>query len=136
MSSEASRRRGYIRSMDGWWRRDPFFVRYMAREATALLVVAYAVVLLVGLIRLAQGEAAYNAWLDALSTPWSLALHALLLVVFVYHTWSWFLIMPKTMPLMFVEGGKVPAAVITGAGLVVAAVCCLALVVAVKLFAP
>ena len=136
MSAETNRPRGYIRPMSGWWRRDPYFVRYMAREATAVLVAAYAFVLLVGLIRLAQGEAEYHAWLDALSRPWSLALHALLLVVFVYHTWSWFQIMPKTMPLMFVEGRKVPAAVITGAGLAVAAVCCLALVVAVKLVAP
>lgn len=136
MSSQASRRRGYVRSMDGWWRRDPFFVRYMIRETTAVLVVVYAIVLLCGLISLARGQAAYDGWLAALASPWSLALHALLLAGFVYHTWSWFLIMPKTMPLMFVEGRKVPAAVITGAGLVVATVCCLALVVAVKLVAP
>ena len=135
MSSEAGRPRGYVRSMDGWWRRDPYFVRYMAREATAVLVAAYAFVLLAGLICLARGEASYNAWLDALSSPWSLALHVLLLVVFVYHTWSWFLIMPKTMPLMFVQGKKLPAAVITGVGLAAATVCCLALVVAVKLVA-
>jgi fumarate reductase subunit C len=122
--------------MNGWWRRDPYFVRYMAREATAVLVAVYAVVLLVGLICLARGEAAYGAWLATLSTPWSLALHALLLVVFVYHTWSWFLIMPKTMPLMFAHGKKVSAAVITGIGLAAATVCCLALVVAVKLVAP
>ena len=136
MSSSTNRPRGYVRSMDGWWHRDPFFVRYMIRESTAVLVAVYAVVLLVGVICLARGEAANNAWLDALSRPWSLALHVVLLVVFVYHTWSWFQIMPKTMPLMFVHGRKVPAAVITGAGLAVAAVCCLALVVAVKLVAP
>jgi fumarate reductase subunit C len=136
MSAETNRPQGYVRSMDGWWRRDPFFIRYMIREITAVLVVAYAVVLLVGLIRLAQGEAAYNAWLDALSSPWSLALHAVLLVGFVYHTWSWFQIMPKTMPLIFVQGKKVSAAVITGTGLTVAALACLALVVAVKLVAP
>ena len=135
MSSGADRPRGYIRSMDGWWRRDPFFVRYMAREATAVLVAVYAFVLLVGLLCLARGEAEYNAWLDALSRPWSLALHVVLLVVFVYHTWSWFLIMPKTMPLLFAGGKKVPGAVITGAGLAVATVCCLALVVAAKLVA-
>ena len=136
MSGDANRPRGYIRSMDGWWRRDPFFVRYMIREVTAVLVAIYAVVLLIGLICLAQGEAAYGAWRAALSSPWSLALHVLLLVGFVYHTWSWFLIMPKTMPLLFVQGKKVSAAVITGTGLAVAAVVCLALVVAVKVLAP
>jgi fumarate reductase subunit C len=136
MTAETNRPRGYVRSMDGWWRRNPYFVRYMAREATAVLVAAYAFVLLIGLICLARGEAGYDAWLDALSKPWSLALHVLLLVVFVYHTWSWFQIMPKTMPLLFVEGRKVPSAVITGAGLAAAAVCCLALVVAAKVVVP
>jgi fumarate reductase subunit C len=136
MSTETSRPRGYIRPMNGWWRRDPFFVRYMIRETTAVLVVAYAVVLLCGLINLARGEAAYDRWLAALASPWSLALHALLLAGFVYHTWSWFLIMPKTMPLLFVGGRKVAPAVITGAGLAIATIICLALIVAVKLVAP
>ena len=44
--------RTYVRPMDGWWRRDPFFVRYMAREATAVFVVVYALILLAGVIRL------------------------------------------------------------------------------------
>ena len=135
MSPGTNRPNGYVRSMDGWWRRDPFFVRYMIRETTAVLVVVYAIVLLVGLICLARGEAAYDAWLAALSTPWSLALHVLLLVGFVYHTWSWFQIMPKTMPLMFVEGRKVSAAMITGIGLAAAALACVALLVVVKLVA-
>ena len=29
-----SNRRPYVRSMDGWWKRDAYFVRYMAREVT------------------------------------------------------------------------------------------------------
>ena len=60
-------RRPYVRPMQGWWRRDPFFVRYMVREATALSSsLVYAIVLLVGVVRLAQGEAAWNGWLAAL----------------------------------------------------------------------
>jgi fumarate reductase subunit C len=34
------KRTAYLRPMRGWWRRDPFFVRYMVREATALAVLA------------------------------------------------------------------------------------------------
>ena len=43
-----SARRPYVRSMDGWWRRNPFFTVYMIREGTAVLVVnvfAYTVLL-------------------------------------------------------------------------------------------
>ena len=131
-----SKRRPYVRSMDGWWRRNPYFVRYMIREATAVLVLGYAVVLLVGVIRLAQGEAAYNAWLEALRTPLSLAFHAVLLVGFLYHTWSWFSIMPKTMPMILVGGKRLQPAVITGTGLVISAVLCGVLFLIVMGMAP
>lgn len=116
-----SGRRPYVRPMDGWWRRDPFFIRYMIREATAVLVVAYATVLLLGVIRLAQGESAYDGWLAALRSPWSIAFHLVLLAGFIYHTWSWFRIMPKTMPSIVVGGKKLQPAVITAVGLAAAA---------------
>ena len=122
-----SARRPYVRSMDGWWRHNPYFIVYMIREGTAVLVVAYAVVLLFGVVRLAQGEVAYNGWLTALQSPWSLAFHLVLLVSFIYHTWSWFRIMPKTMPMILIGGKKLQPAVIIAVGLAVAAVACVAL---------
>ena len=127
-----SGRRPYVRSMDGWWRRDAYFIRYMAREVTAVFVAAYAAVLLVGLVRLGQGEAAFNAWLQALKSPLSLLFHLILLATFIYHTWSWFRIMPKTMPLIFVGTRRVPAAAITGAGLAAAFAACVAVFVFVR----
>ena len=117
-----SARRPYMRPMDGWWRTNPFFIRYMIREATAVLVVAYATVLLFGVIRLAQGESAYDAWLASLRSPWSVAFHIVLLANFVYHTWSWFQVMPKTMPIIVMRGKRLQPAVITAAGLLAAAV--------------
>src|SRR5205814_369385 len=90
MNRKAVVRGPYVRPMQGWWRRDPFFVRYMVREATALAVLAYAIVLMIGVLRLAQGESAWNRWLDALQTPWSMALHLVLLVAFAVHAKSWF----------------------------------------------
>jgi len=109
-------RKAYVRPMSGWWRRDPFFVRYMVREATAVAVLVYAIVLTVGVVRLAQGEAAWNGWLQALRSPWSLLLHAVLLVSMFVHAKSWFEIMPKTMPMMVIGGRRVSAAVITRSG--------------------
>lgn len=121
-----SNRRPYVRSMDGWWRRDAYFMRYMAREVTAVFVAAYATVLLVGLVRLSQGEAAFNAWLQALKSTPSLLFHLILLATFVYHTWSWFNIMPKTLPMIFVGGKRLQPGTITGTGLAAAVVGCLA----------
>lgn len=110
-------RRTYVRTMDGWWRRDPFFIGYMAREATAVFVVIYAVVLLVTLARLAQGQESFDDWTAKLASTPSLVLHAILLVAFLYHTWSWFRIMPKTMPPIFIAGHRLGAAMITAVGL-------------------
>ena len=116
MNGKSTARRPYVRPMAGWWRRDPFFLRYMVREATALAVLAYAVVLTLGVVRLAQGEAAWNGWLDALRSPASLLLHAVLLVAMFVHAKSWFEIMPKTMPMLFVGGRRVAASTITRIG--------------------
>ena len=127
-----SNRRPYVRSMDGWWKRDGYFIRYMVREVTAVFVAAYAVVLLFGLVRLAQGEAAFNGWLQYLKTPWMLVFHLIVLATFVYHTWSWFNIMPKTMPIMFVGGKRVQPGTITGTGIAAAVVACLAVLLIVK----
>ncbi len=120
-------RKPYRRSMHGWWRRDPFFVRYMIREATALIVAAYAIVLLVGVLALSRGEAAWNGWLAALRSPLSIALHVLMLAGMIYHTWSWFEIMPKTLPALCIGGQRVAPATLIGAGLVAAVLASLAL---------
>jgi fumarate reductase subunit C len=108
--------------MAGWWRRDPFFMRYMVREATAVAVLAYAVVLCVGVVRLSQGEAAWRGWVAALQAPWSVLLHLVLLVAFAVHAKSWFEIMPKTMPALFMHGRRVAASTITRCGWALAAV--------------
>ena len=93
-----SARRPYRRPMTGWWRRNPYFVEYMIHEGTALAVAAYALVLLAGLLALARGEAAWTAWVALLQSAPMLVLHGLLLLGFAYHTWTWFNIMPRTLP--------------------------------------
>jgi fumarate reductase subunit C len=124
---KATLRSPYVRPMQGWWRRDGFFVRYMVREATAIAVLVYAIVLAVGVLRLAQGEAAWNDFVAALRTPWSILLHLVLLVSFFVHAKSWFEIMPKTMPLIFVGGERVAASTITRSGWAATVVASLAL---------
>jgi fumarate reductase subunit C len=131
-----SGRRPYRRSMKGWWRRDPFFVRYMIREGTALIVAAYAIVLVAGVLCVSQGEAAWNGWLAAMRSPVSIALHVLLLIGMIYHSYSWFEIMPKTMPAMFVGGKRVTATTITMSGLAAAVAAAVALFVVVWMLRP
>jgi fumarate reductase subunit C len=128
-------RRPYVRPVAGWWRRDPFFMRYMAREATALFVALYALMLLAGLVRLAQGEAAFDGWLAAMRSREGLALHVLLLAVFAYHTYSWFAIMPKTMAPLSLAGRRIPAWAITAGGIAAALACSAALIAFARILA-
>ena len=116
MSRSEGAARAYVRPMRGWWRRNPFFIRYMVREATAVAVAVYAIVLTTGVVRLAQGEAAWNGWLEALRSPWSLLMHLVLLAAMIVHAKSWFEIMPKTMPMIFIGGRRLAAATITRTG--------------------
>ncbi|MBL8415017.1 MAG: fumarate reductase subunit C [Propionivibrio sp.] len=108
--------------MDGWWKKNPFYVEYMIHESTALFVAAYAFTLLVGLVRLGQGEAAWNGWLEAMKSPLSLIFHVVFLLAIMYHTYTWFKIMPITLPPIIVGGKKVSPGAITGSGLLAAVV--------------
>lgn len=112
MTRHRTQARTYVRPVAGWWRHNPFFQRYMVREWASLLVVVYALVLLWGLACVVQGEAAFEAWRALLSSPLSIALHVLALPILGYHTWTWFQVMPKTLPRL-----PVAPAVITGGGL-------------------
>ena len=55
MSRFSPAARTYVRPMAGWWRKNPYFIRYMIREGSAVLLSAYALVLLLGLYCLTAG---------------------------------------------------------------------------------
>jgi fumarate reductase subunit C len=115
--------------MEGWWKKNPFFVAYMAREATAVFVYLYGLLLVAGIAALSSGEAAFNAWLAWLRHPLGVLFQLVSLAVFAYHTWSWFRIMPKTMPPLTVAGKRLQASAITASGVGIALVLSLALVI-------
>ena len=98
----------YTRPMRGWWRRNPFYLWYMLREASCVCVTAYALVLLCGLYRLSQGAEAFDGWRTALTHPWSIAFHCAALLLVLYHAWTWFKVMPKTLPFVRMGGKRVP----------------------------
>ena len=103
-----ARPKPYVRPMQGWWRKNPFFVRYMIREASCVFLAAYALILLVGLLRLTQGEVAYNGWREALTSPASIVLHWLALLTVGYHAYTWWMVSPKTAPDFRLGGRPVP----------------------------
>ena len=111
-----SKRRPYVRPMGGWWKKNPFYVEYMIHESTALFVAAYAITLLVGVVRLGQGEAAWNGWLEAMKSPLSIVAHLAFLVAIAYHAFTWFKLFPLTMPPIMVGGKRLAPEVVVGGG--------------------
>ena len=109
-------RRPYIRpvSASSWWLAQPRYIRYMAREASCIFIGAYTAVVVVGLLRLSQGAAAWEAFLEALQTPASVVFHLLALAFALYHTTTWFNVTPKAMPVQIGEA-SLPGSVIIGA---------------------
>ncbi len=117
-----SARKPYMRPMAGWWRKNPFYIEYMVHEGTAVFVAAYALILLAGLVFLCESEAAWNRWLGFLTSPLCIAVHVVILLAFLYHTWTWFSIMPRTIPPILINGERVRATTITFTGLAAAVI--------------
>ena len=100
----------YTRPVTGtWWTRNAFYRWYMFRELSCVFITLYAFILLAGLYRLGQGPEAFLAWQAALASPLSLAFHVVALLLVTYHSWTWFKIMPKTMPRLPVPDGAIVA---------------------------
>ncbi len=109
-------RRPYIRepSKTRWWLEQPRYVRYMMREISALFIGIYALILVVGLVQLSRGQAAYEKFLASAEGATGLVFAALAMFFAIYHTYSWFQVTPKAMPLTY-DGKPVPGAIIIAA---------------------
>ena len=121
-----SKRRPYVRPMDGWWKKNPFYVEYMIHEWTAFFVAAYAAILLVGVCCLACGEGAWNGWLAAMRSPLSILFHIALLAGVSYHAFTWFKLFPLTMPPIVIAGKKLPPQLMVTGGWAAAIFCTIA----------
>jgi fumarate reductase subunit C len=114
MAEEVSRK-PYVREVTvRWIFRHPRYLRYMARELSCLFIGAWTLLLVWGLKELAQGPAAWAAFLDCLKSPASIVFHVVALGFAAYHSYTWFNLTPKALPLRFGEE-FVPGAVIAGA---------------------
>ncbi len=108
-------RRPYARKVERfWWLGHRRYVVYMVRELTSLFVGLYCAMLVVGLFRLAQGRAAWDGFMAALSSPPGVLFQLICLTFAAYHSVTWFALTPKATPLVL-RGEPVPDKAIVGA---------------------
>jgi fumarate reductase subunit C len=113
---EKMSRKPYLREVPTfrWFFRHPRYLRYMGREVTCIFIGGYTLLMLVGLMRLSQGQPAYEAFLHSLRSPASIVLHVLALAFALYNTVTWFNVTPKALPVQIGEE-FLPGSMITGA---------------------
>ncbi|MCC4265916.1 fumarate reductase subunit C [Oceanimonas baumannii] len=103
-----SLRKPYQRPMpvSWWWQKAPFR-RYMLREATVLPLTFFCLCLLAGLWSLGQGPQAWAGWMNFMARPVVIALNGLALAASLFHAFTFFLMMPRVMPVKW-SGKYVP----------------------------
>lgn len=97
-----------------WIFRHPRYLRYMMRELSCLFIGGWTLLAVWGLKSLSEGPAAYQAFLDLLRSPASIAFHVAALVFAAVHSITWFNLTPKALPLQLGEH-FVPDRLIAGA---------------------
>jgi len=126
-----SKRKPYTRELpNDWWMKQLFYTKYMLREGSSVFITVYSLILAWGLLRLSQGEVAFNAWLDSLDNPVAIIFHLIALAFALYHTVTWFSLAPKAIDL-WVKGKRLDdQKIISGhyAAFVVVTVLCLLII--------
>ena len=97
-------RKPYLRPITSEWIvRHPRYVRYLVREFSCLFIGGWTLLMVWGLKALAEGPAAWAAFLELLRTPASIVFHLLALAFAAYHSVTWFNLTPKALPLQVGE---------------------------------
>ena len=126
-----SKRKPYTRELPtDWWMKQLFYTKYMLREGSSVLISIYSLILAWGVLRLSQGEVAFNGWLEALQNPFAILLHLIALVFAIYHTITWFSLAPKAVDL-WIKGKRLDDKVIISshyAAFIVVTVFCLLII--------
>lgn len=80
-----------------WWLKRKNYFLFMVREFSAVFVGLFALISLVGVYRLGQGEDTYQLYLSALQTPSAQVLFVVILLFSLFHTLTWIHLTPMIM---------------------------------------
>jgi fumarate reductase subunit C len=118
-----SERRPYLRAQPRHWWAHPPYRAYTIRELCGVALALYAAILLAALICLVRGPEAFEAYRQFLASPTSLVIHLALLATTLWHMWTWFQILPKTMPKLVWRGKLIRQEFVSGAATLLAVAC-------------
>ena len=96
-----------------WWLSNRAYFLFIVRELTSVFIAAYLMLFLLLLHKLSVGREAYEAYLRLLATPGMLVFHVLALAAALFHTLTWFNLLPNIMVVRYGEN-RVPAIIVAG----------------------
>jgi fumarate reductase subunit C len=107
MDLDKSTRKPFVRPVEAsWWTKKGFYLAYMLREGTCLLVLAFVLEMLGLYIMTAlhitdiqhmnqAGLESLQSYIKFLGHPVMIAFNVLVLIAVLYHAFTWFPLMPK-----------------------------------------
>jgi len=110
--------RPYVRPIPStWWLKRRVYFLFILRELTSVFIAVYLILFLNLLYQLSLGRQAYEIYLDFLATPGMIVFHVVAFVAALYHTITWFGLLPNIIVVRIGEN-RVSSKLIAGANYV------------------
>ena len=90
-----------------WIVAQPRYALIFLRELTAFFILTYLVLFVILLHKAGQDARAYQDYLDFLWNPGMVVFHFVAAAAALWHTWTWFMLTPKSM-VLWLRGWRVP----------------------------
>ena len=100
-----------------WWLKRRAYFLFILRELTSVTTAVYSILFMILLYQLSVGPQAYGTYLEFLATPGMIAFQMVVLIAALYHTVTWFGLLPNIIVLRIGEY-RVPSKLIVGANYV------------------
>jgi fumarate reductase subunit C len=97
-----------------WFLQRPNYIKFMIREITSVFVAIFVLELLCMVLQIAKGPTAFTEFVDFLKKGPVIAFHIVALLFALFHTCTWFNLVPQAMPVRIGED-KVPGVLLAGA---------------------
>ena len=91
-----------------WWLKKRTYFVFVMRELSSVFVAWFAVFLMIMVVAVGRGEAAYQNFLNWAASPVVVVVNVVALAFVVLHTVTWFALTPQAM-VVRLGGRKVPA---------------------------
>ena len=90
-----------------WWLGRWPYIKFILRELTSVFVAVFVLITLFQIRALGQGPEAYQAFQALLAAPLMVVLNVISFVFVLFHTITWFNLMPRAMAVR-IKGKKLP----------------------------